>query len=654
MAENEIKLTKYLDTALSTAAEKSTDHLITNLLGIGAQIYTQNAKAVKVKTYEAFRRYLELAYNRLNKMKTLATGLDTVSIIGENSIYVNGCVRYSNLREKKSKDIEVFSVKDLEQLGNQILIMGTGGAGKTMLMKYLFLNTKNRGSHVPVFLELRKASSLAAGEISIPKLIYTCMKDFDVDLSEEMLEYSLQYGGYLFLFDGYDEVKEAVADESAHAVQAFAAKYPNNVYIVTSREQTNLPALFPTFEIVKTLPLDAKKAVELASRLGGGSQRNQRFCEELQEHLYEKYMDFAGNPLLLTMMYLVHMRNGSVPDYLADFYGKCFEALYGMHDSFHKENYVRPLKCALNEWEFRKVFASFCFATYFRETYEFDKSELLGFLEKSIAKVAKKDSLEEDYLYDLTEAVCLLVKDGQVYKFAHRNFQMYFAAVYVTEHLNDEEQRKIAKLTLDGNLQNDPKEFHRLWYQLNEEQFKRNLLEPELRALMQKVDQSDEPDLTLLKLVYTKLFFVEKPAKPKEGLRTEYKVYLLSEGAAYTKVFAYLFEWVIKEKTYLWGKTNTHERLEECLSYYVNHMAKQSIVASTGAKFIPDLRFRELDALSSKEEIAFRDALYKEVIEFFAFSEARNRMTLWLKEQEDKRKKALEAKMLESFLDALL
>ena len=255
MADNESNKTNYLDTAATGGVKKAAESLLTRAVDKGIEFYKTQTDQLKVQTGETYIKYLDNAYLRLNQMKTLATGLDTVSILGENNVYVNMSVHYNNFKKGTSKDIDVISVEDLLEVGNNILIVGTGGAGKTMMMKYLFLNTKNRNSYVPVFLELRKVASQKAGEISIPNLIYSCMKDFDVEMSKEMLEYSLQYGGYLFLFDGFDEVKESLADETAMAIQQFSAKYPNNAYIVTSRNRGNL-SLFQTFSVVETRPMD--------------------------------------------------------------------------------------------------------------------------------------------------------------------------------------------------------------------------------------------------------------------------------------------------------------------------------------------------------------------------------------------------------------
>ena len=166
----------------------------------------------------AFNRYLHNATQRYNQVKTLATGTTPRPIIGQNNFYVSIGVGYDDKR------ISTDTVDSMLRISNNILVLGTGGIGKSMMMRYLFLNTANRGEYVPVLLELRKISNQTSGQVSILDLIYSCLSDFDVKLPKDQFEYSLRLGKYLFLMDGFDEVKEGLAAETSAAIQAFCAK----------------------------------------------------------------------------------------------------------------------------------------------------------------------------------------------------------------------------------------------------------------------------------------------------------------------------------------------------------------------------------------------------------------------------------------------
>ena len=42
------------------------------------------------------------------------------------------------------------------EISNNLLILGTGGVGKSMLTRYLFLDTAEYEGYVPVLIELRR------------------------------------------------------------------------------------------------------------------------------------------------------------------------------------------------------------------------------------------------------------------------------------------------------------------------------------------------------------------------------------------------------------------------------------------------------------------------------------------------------------------
>ena len=444
-----------------------------------------------------FSRYISNATLRYNQVRTLATGTTPRTLVGQGNIYVSVGVKF------EEKIIDTSTVEQMMQISNNILILGTGGIGKSMLMRYLFLNTANRGEYIPVLLELRKVSNQENGKVSILDLIYSCMKDFDIQLPREQFEYSLRLGRYLFLMDGFDEVKECQAAKTAEAIQAFCAKYPKNSCIVTSRPRKDTSPL-ETFTTIESMPLNKVQAIQLASKIWEADEKTIEFCRQLETGLYEKHRDFAENPLLLSMMFLTFMRNNSVPNHLSEFYGKSFDALYSAHDSNDKGYYRREFRCKnLDESSFRCILSHFCFHTYFKEDYEFSKESILSYIEKSIIKLGFKEIKAIDYLEDLQNVVCLLVKDGDIYRFSHRSFQTYFAACYTSNILTDEQQKKLFRTYLLGaDIYWNKEDYYELLSQIEPQRFAVNALEDELRFLREILQERTDADEYFVKLVF--------------------------------------------------------------------------------------------------------------------------------------------------------
>lgn len=482
----------------------------------------------KVLLGTPFNRYISNASLRYNQVKTLATGPMPRNIIGKDNIYVDIGLSYLD------KTVKTDTAESILKISNHVLISGTGGIGKSMLMRYLFLNTANRGEYVPVLLELRKISNQSPDNISIIDLIYSCMEEFDAQLPKEQFEYSLRLGKYLFLMDGFDEVKKSLASETAQAIQVFCSKYPKNPCIITSRPKRDTSPL-ETFTKVESMPLDKYQAVELVSKIWKEDEKTKEFCRQLEESLYDKHKDFAENPLLLTMMFLTFMRNNSVPNHLAEFYSKAYDALYSAHDNNDKGFYIREFQCEkLDENSFKTILSHFCFHSYFKEDYEFNKNEILAYIENSISKFNCSGIKSEDFLSDLCNVVCIIVEDGDTYKFSHRSFQAYFAACYTSQMLTDEQQKRLFSSCLLGNdVFWSKDDYYNLLSQIEPERFAINALETELRNIQKKLSQSSNPDLLLFELMFSAL---DIPSKEENYNRTVFVVGSGDSGCKYYNI----------------------------------------------------------------------------------------------------------------------
>ena len=178
-----------------------------------------------------FKRYLTNAYENYNNVKTLVSRDTPRQIIGDDEIYVSVGVKYNN------EEIDTGTVEPLLKISKNLIIEGTSGAGKTMLMKFLFLNTITNETYIPVLVRLNKISNQPVDEISIYELIYETIGEFSGDVTKEAFEHSLDSSKkkYLFLFDGFDEIAGSHVERAAIAINDFCKRYPSNPCIVTSR-----------------------------------------------------------------------------------------------------------------------------------------------------------------------------------------------------------------------------------------------------------------------------------------------------------------------------------------------------------------------------------------------------------------------------------
>lgn len=492
--------------AASSGAQQAGGNLATRAVNWVMKLGKKAFGRLWVNLGPAFSRYIDNAYERYNCVKTLATGEQPRVIMGEDGIFGKDSIYVSISAQYKKEDVDTDTVEPLLKISKHLVIEGTGGIGKSMLLRYLFLKTAMDGHYIPVLLTLRKISNQTTdetGKIDLFRLIDTCMAEFKGQLPREQFEYSLDRGKYLFLLDGLDEVKQELANKTIEAIQTFCQQYPDNPCIITSRPWQNLMPL-ETFTVVQSGALRKAHAVELASKLDPENEKTDEFCRQLKENLFDRHEDFAENPLLLGMMFLTFRRTNSIPDHLADFYGKTFDALYSLHDSTNKGTYQREFHCKeLEEPSFRNLLAHFCFQSYFQEDYEFSKDSILAYIGQGIRKLKLSKVRAQDFINDLRDSVCLLVEEGDTYRFSHRSFQAYFAACY-TMGLSDEQQKKLfSQYCFSGLFSIKQRDYCELLVQMEPQRFAINALEHDLRYLQELVGESPCPDISLLKCLFS-------------------------------------------------------------------------------------------------------------------------------------------------------
>lgn len=389
-------------------------------------------------------------------------------------------------------EIDTSDIRQVLDVGKNVIIAGSGGIGKSVMMKHFFLNTIQNTNYIPVIVELRGLNEFEEKDLNIIDYVYHVMETLKFKMEKRYFEYSLETGCYIILLDGFDEVKNALSTKAAKEILELSKKYPDNHYIVSSRPLDEFTG-WEQFEELWCMPLSKEQALSLINKLDYDPKIKKSFYKELDETLFDKYKTFASNPLLLTIMLLTYENRVSIPDKLNDFYEQAFTTLFHAHDA-SKGGYKRDIQSKLGYEDFKAVFAYFCFKSFFKSDFKFTENKALEYI--SLAKnkniiQASFDSL--DYLKDLTNSVCMLVHEGLDYRFSHRSFQEYFAALYTTQ-LDDAQQKKFLKLWMEGEnfITNS---FLDMLYALQPTRFVKNVLVPgvlELRDLYQKNGQSTE------------------------------------------------------------------------------------------------------------------------------------------------------------------
>jgi len=353
---------------------------------------------------------------------------------------------------------------------NRQVILGDPGSGKSTLLKFLTLVGISEplqqrygaqpDQRLPIFITLRRyADELKARpNLSLIKHIQEIIQsDFNLnDADGRFFDYYLESGQAVLLFDGLDELpgpsfKEKIRDQ----IRTLVTTYPQNATVVTSRiVGYSNPFRFDEKEfghhrLTKLRSNEMKQFVEdwYAVRIENERDREDhvRSLVTILENPEQKAIfDLAENPLLLTIIALVHRIDGVLPDARVVLYRICTETLL---ESWHRwkfkdletknrgreERRNKQRMEAIAHWMQNRSVGG---GKTQRAVVPFaDLNTFLSTYIRNTEKLSDNDDpldLAEEFLRFVKERAGLLIELGDnEYSFVHLTFQEYLTASYI-------------------------------------------------------------------------------------------------------------------------------------------------------------------------------------------------------------------------------
>ena len=379
-------------------------------------------------------------------------------------------------------ELVAINVQEALAEHHRLVVLGDPGSGKTTLLRYLALTfARDRaegGSLVrerlcldesgclPVLLPLRNLGAFlksrypqdegVEGHGRLLEFLRACLKGERLNVPEDFFDADLADGKAVILLDGMDEVGDAdLRRRVARLIEAFAVAYPACRLVVTSRIVGYTGAARLGEEFTTATVRDFSLAdVELfltnwhrlaAAGLMGPSESAEAYAAEQTGLLMAAIRDnprvreLAINPLMLTVIALVHRERVKLPDRRAELYAEAVNVLLGKWDEARGVAETRILEeRSFDVGDRRLLLQSLALWMHARQQREIAAEDLRRLLAEAFASLlTEKGDMRkavERFLTVVQERTGLLVEAGPgAYRFSHLTFQEYLAAVEVAE-----------------------------------------------------------------------------------------------------------------------------------------------------------------------------------------------------------------------------
>ena len=379
-----------------------------------------------------------------------------------------------------SGDSTQITVNEALAAHRRLVVLGDPGSGKTTLLRYLALlyaRDLAEGTHLtaerlglaetgtlPIVLPLRKLGRYLAehhprddgtdGHALLLRFLVQWLRNERIEVPADFFDHCLTTGRAAILLDGLDEVANPdLRRRVARLVDSFTRAYPDCRTVVTSRivgysDGSRLAEGYAT-TTVRDFTLDDVRVflsqwhrLVAIGQLGPGEPAETQALAQTRQLLdaienNDRVAELAINPLMLTVIALIHRDRVKLPDRRAELYQEAVDVLLGKWDEARgvQESLI------LNDGPFdlsdrRLVLQQVALTMHEQAIKEIDAEPLRDLLRRQLGD-AVPDGRELEaavtrFLHVIQERTGLLIARAEgTFAFSHLTFQEYLAALAI-------------------------------------------------------------------------------------------------------------------------------------------------------------------------------------------------------------------------------
>jgi HEAT repeat protein len=381
------------------------------------------------------------------------------------------------MRDRSSSRIPAPTILGLPQ--KKAVVLGAPGSGKTMLVSYFALMLCEAAQSDPTQIGLDRGIDWLPIVVRIRDWIlqpnmglleylrfYAKCSLSTKDLPQGFFENWLEQGRALILLDGLDEVVDEVQRRKiAEQIETFLHQYQDNPTVITSRpagyrwDSFNLDE-FPHYTLESFDDAQITTFIDhwYDSRIKDDKAQASRRKADLQSAFArnERIKLLAKNPLLLTIITLIHRYQAILPTHRYKLYEKAVETLLTSWDGGKEIKLYEKVLHFLKPDDLLYILKKLAYWIHTQgSTGEkeggtlIDKDELMRQLQKDIKTLTKRESHEakaeaKRFIDFIQKRTGLLNEQGRDrYAFVHKTFQEYLTAEEIFDRADSEDDTEI-------------------------------------------------------------------------------------------------------------------------------------------------------------------------------------------------------------------
>ena len=204
--------------------------------------------------------------------------------------------------EEETEQIEDATLEKILVISRHAMIIGSGGIGKSMMMRHLFLDSVEKSiqtGKIPIFVSLKDFGEVKS---ELLELIVASVQRFDFHIDKDRIYQLLEESRCQVLFDGMDEIKHQYFGEFQRQIDILDGMFPSTQFIISTRE-------IGKFINMRFVPLRIRYFSEEQAR--NFIEKNKFYLEdpgkseEFSDLIFEKEklpFEISRNPLFLTIL----------------------------------------------------------------------------------------------------------------------------------------------------------------------------------------------------------------------------------------------------------------------------------------------------------------------------------------------------------------